>query len=55
MGHEIFFWICLVMVFKSLTIGSDFNIVSWLIHGRHYSSWYFARETWDERLKRDEE
>lgn len=53
MECEIFFWICLAMVAKSLLIGREFSFGSWLKHGGYYSRWYFDRETWGDKLKQE--
>jgi hypothetical protein len=50
--YEIFFYICLLFVFKSLTIGSDFNFGLWFKHGKTYTSWYFDRQTFKEHLEK---
>jgi hypothetical protein len=55
MEYEIFFWITLAFVAKTLTIGSDFNFGDWIKHGRKYTTWYFGRESWNEHLKRTED
>lgn len=41
-----------LLAIKTLTIGSDFDFISWFRWGHEYTRWYFHRETWwDYRVK----
>ena len=51
--NNIYFWILMAIVFKSITIGSDFNFGAWLIHGKKYSKWYNSRETWSQHKNKE--
>ena len=48
--YGIFFCIALLIVVKSITIGSDFNFSAWFKHGKKYTMWYFKRESWYQYL-----
>ncbi len=34
-----------LLVFKCLTVGSDFSIITWFKFRKEYENWYFNRET----------
>lgn len=45
-GYEIFYYACLLLVIKSITIGSEFNFGRWIKYRNEYTKWYFNRESW---------
>jgi len=53
MNYEIFFWICIMMLFKSLTVGCDFSLYQLIKHKNKYTEWYFHRETFMQFLNTD--
>lgn len=50
-----FLYIILIIVFwKSIILGSNFNFYYFIKYGKKYSNWYFNRETFNDYLEREE-
>lgn len=45
--------IMLLIAFKAVTVGSDFNFYHYFKYEKKYSEWYFNKETFKSHLKKD--
>ena len=43
MIQNIAMFVLLLVLIKSMFIGSDFNFVNWIKYGKEYTNWYFAK------------
>ncbi len=50
MYHFILDLVLFAVVFKALTLGSEFNFYHWYKHGKEYSTWYNNRPKFSKRI-----
>lgn len=50
--NQIIFAMFIIIVVKSIIIGSEFSLINWIRYGKKYWNWYNQRETFAEYLKR---
>ena len=42
-----------LLILKSITVGSDYNIYYRIKYGKKYSEWFFNRGTFEDYLKKE--
>ena len=50
MYHFILDLVLFAVVFKAITIGSDFNLWYWVKYGKEYRTWYNNRPKFSKRI-----
>ena len=52
--ESIIYWVLIIIVFKNITVGCEFNLYYWSKYKKKYTWWYFGQETFKQFLKNGE-